>query len=170
MTNVDQFESVFKAATKMPFVYQAIEIRKLLFVTDLDEEAARQLSGQARDFLSVLGEGDALDCRVAPGDEFATVKELLDLVEKEDPDLICAYRHLHSGAWRWPYSLGEELDLLTQVTSSQSYSATLSVDTINPPYFVNYITLHLDGVHVLVFHPLSDLQRIGMLSVMVILM
>ena len=34
---------------------------------------------------------------------------LLALVEQERPDLICTYRHLHSGAWRWPYGLGEHL-------------------------------------------------------------
>ena len=118
MTNVDQFESVFKSATKVSFAYKDIEIRKVLLVTDLEEEPAQQLSNRVRSFLTVLGEGEAVNWRTVQGDEFQTVKELLDLVEKEDPDLICAYRHLHSQAWRWPYSLGEELDVLTQIASS----------------------------------------------------
>lgn len=118
MTNVDQFESVFKAATKTSFAYQAVEIRKVLLVTDLEEGPAQELSNQVRNFLAVLGEEESVNWRTVQGHEFRTVKELLDLVEKERPDLICAYRHLHSQAWRWPYSLGEALDVLTQVTSS----------------------------------------------------
>ena len=38
-------------------------------------------------------------------------------IEKHKPDLIVTYRHLHSSAWQWPYSLGEYLDVMTQATS-----------------------------------------------------
>ena len=118
MTNIDQFESVFKAATKTSFAYRAIEMGKVLLVTDMEADPAQQLSDQVRNFLTVLGEVESVNWRTVQGDEFHTVKELLDLVEKEGPDLICAYRHLHSEAWRWPHSLGEELDVLIQITSS----------------------------------------------------
>ncbi len=118
MTTIDQFESVFKAATKTSFAYRAIEMEKVLLVTDMDEDPAQQLSDQVRNFLRVLGEDESVNWRTVHGDEFHTVKELLDLVEKEGPDLICAYRNLHSEAWRWPHSLGEKLDVLTQITSS----------------------------------------------------
>ncbi|MBW2278983.1 MAG: hypothetical protein JRF63_15935 [Deltaproteobacteria bacterium] len=50
------------------------------------------------------------------GSEFRTAGELLALVESAAPDIICTYRNLHSGAWRWPYSLGTHVDLLTQHT------------------------------------------------------
>ena len=85
MTNVDQFESVFKSATKISFAYQDIEIRKVLLVTDLEEQPAQQLSDQARSFLTVLAEDESVNWRTVQGDEFQTVKELLDLVEKEIP-------------------------------------------------------------------------------------
>ena len=155
MTNVDQFESVFKAATKTSFAYRDIEILKVLLVTDLEEEPAQQLSDQVRSFLTVLGEDDEVNWRTVQGDEFQTVKELLDLVEKEGPDLICAYRHLHSQAWRWPYSLGEELDVLTQISSSPvlilPHPKAQSLDEVlKGTGSVMAITNHLTGDHRLV--------------------
>jgi len=155
MTNVDQFESVFKSATKTSFAYREIEIRKVLLVTDLEEGPAQQLSNQVRKFLAALGEDASVNWRTVQGDEFQTVKELLDLVEKEGPDLICAYRHLHSQAWRWPYSLGEELDVLTQITSSPvlilPHPKAQSLDEIlKGTGSVMAITNHLTGDHRLV--------------------
>ena len=155
MTNVDQFESFFKSATKTSFAYRDIEIQKVLLVTDLEEEPAQQLSDQVRDFLTVLGEDESVNWRTVQGDEFRTVKELLDLVETESPDLICAYRHLHSEAWRWPYSLGEELDVLTQITSSPvlilPHPKAQPLDEIlKGTGSVMAITNHLTGDHRLV--------------------
>jgi len=169
VTNVDQFESVFKSATKISFAYQDIEIRKVLLVTDLEEQPAQQLSDQVRSFLSVLGEDDSVNWRTVQGDEFQTVKELLDLVEKEDPDLICAYRHLHSQAWRWPYSLGEELDVLTQITSSPvlilPHPKAQPLDEIlKGTGSVMAITNHLTGDHRLVNFAVRFTEERGTLS------
>ena len=155
MTNVDQFESVFKAATKTSFVYQALEIRNVLLVTDLEEEPAGQLSAQVRKFLKVLGEDESVSWRTVQGNEFQNIKELLALVEGEGPDLICAYRHLHSHAWRWPYSLGEELDVLTQITSSPvlvlPHPKAQALDEIlKETGSIMAITNHLTGDHRLV--------------------
>ncbi len=86
MTNVDQFESVFKSATKISFAYRDIEIRKVLLVTDLEEEPAQRLSDQVRSLLTVLTEDDSVNWRTVQGDEFQTVKELMYRVEKEIPD------------------------------------------------------------------------------------
>ena len=44
--------------------------------------------------------------------------ELLERVEAERPGLICTHRHLHSESWRWPYTLGEYVDVLTQATAT----------------------------------------------------
>ena len=169
MTNVDQFESVFKSATKISFAYQDIEIRKVLLVTDLEEEPAQHLSDQVRSFLTVLGEDDSVNWRTVQGDEFQTVKELLDLFEKENPDLICAYRHLHSQAWRWPYSLGEELDVLTQITSSPvlilPHPKAQPLDEIlKGTGSVMAITNHLTGDHRLVNFAVRFTEERGTLS------
>ena len=112
MSSVDQFASVFNAATKKVFQYKPIGFNKPLVITDLDSEAAVHYTETGKQFFSMVdGPWDTL-C----ASDFKTVKEILDQVERRKPDLIVTYRHLHSEAWRWPHSLGEHLDVLIQVT------------------------------------------------------
>ncbi len=115
MTKLDQFESVFRAASKAVFEYERVEIDSVLVVTDQEPEAAARTGQQVANFLEVLNDADF---RVVGGDEFDDVPQLLGLVEETRPDLICTYRHLHSESWRWPYTLGEYVDVLTQVTTT----------------------------------------------------
>ena len=115
MTKLDQFESVFRAASKAVFEYERIAVNSVLVVTDQEGDAAARTGEQVARFLRVL---DGADFRVVGGGEFGTVPELLGLVEDQRPDLICTYRHLHSESWRWPYTLGEYVDVLTQVTTT----------------------------------------------------
>ena len=117
MTKIDQFESVFKAADKEIFGYQDVDLHNILVVTDLDQVEARTFGQQVRDFLRVVRHSDDLRWRDVAGDEYHSVEKLLHLVEEEKPDLICSYRNLHTGAWRWPYSLGSHLDVLIQITA-----------------------------------------------------
>ncbi len=92
---LDQFESVFRAAAKAIFEYTPVQVNSVLVVTDLGKSEARALGNQIEGFLGVLG-GSDVAWRLVAGDEFATVPDLLGLVESERPDLICTYRHLHS--------------------------------------------------------------------------
>lgn len=115
MTKLDQFESVFRAASKALFEYERITISSVLVVTDQEADAAARTGEQVVKFLGVL---DDADFRVVGGNEFDNVPELLGLVEDLRPDLICTYRHLHSESWKWPYTLGEYVDVLTQVTTT----------------------------------------------------
>lgn len=116
MTRIDQFESAFKAANKTVYRYAPIAFSKVLVITDLEEYEAKLFGDRVRSFLSVLGDG--IEWHVCKGDECASLGKLLELIETRRPDLICTYRNLHSGGWRWPYSLGEHLDVLTQVTTT----------------------------------------------------
>ncbi len=116
MTNIDQFESVFKAASKPVFEFTPVHIRRVLLVTDLQKIEAESYAGRVRSFLKAIGSSDHVDWRVVSATDFATVGELLERVDAEKPDVICSYRNLHSTAWRWPHSLGVHLDVLTQVT------------------------------------------------------
>ncbi len=116
MTTIDQFESVFKAAAKTVFKHTSIDFRKILVVTDELGRDVKTFGDKVRSFLKVLGDRRNLIWRDVSGDEFQTVENLLHLVLNEAPDLICTYRNLHSTAWRWPYSLGSHLDVLTQHT------------------------------------------------------
>ena len=115
MTKVDQFESVFKAATKTTFQIQPLSIDKILVVTDLEREAAESFGRQVQGFLGVLKD-DSPHWQTVTGADFENVQQLLDLVARENPGLICSYRNLESQSWRWPYSLGEYLDVLTQIS------------------------------------------------------
>jgi len=118
MTKVDQFESVFRAADKTPFRYDPVEVGSVLVVSDQAEVEAGDFSEKVRSYLSVLDRGENVRWSSAHGGQFRTVPELLELVEKERPGLICTYRHLHSDSWQWPYTLGEYIDVLTQATST----------------------------------------------------
>mgnify|MGYP003857925713 CR=1 FL=1 len=115
MTRVDQFESAFRAADKPVFEFLQPVVERVLVVTDLRGASAIAFRDQVRDFLAVLGNGVQWD--LDDGDSFDTIEMLLERVNERKPDLICTYRNLHSGAWRWPYSLGEYLDVLTQIAA-----------------------------------------------------
>ena len=118
MTKVDQFESAFRAASKTPFRYEAVQVESVLLVSDEDEAGAKAFSEGARAFLSVLDQGENLRWTTVHGGDFRSVPQLLEIIERERPGLICTYRHLHSDSWRWPYTLGEYIDVLTQATST----------------------------------------------------
>ena len=118
MTNVDQFESMFRSASREVFRHERVNIESVLVVTDRDEENARLFGDRIRQFLRVVSADEKVRWRNVIGSEFQTAGELLSLVESAAPDIICTYRNLHSGAWKWPYSLGTHVDLLTQHTDA----------------------------------------------------
>jgi len=115
MTKVDQFESVFRSASKTLFQYDAIEIGSVLVVTDRAGAEARELSESMRSFLSVLDRGENVTWRTVAREDFSNVPELLGKVEEHGPGLVCTHRHLHSESRKWPFTLGECVDVLTQV-------------------------------------------------------
>ena len=117
MTNIDQFESVFNAAVKPVYAYRPVEITKVLVVTDLREAETNEFTDRLRRYLRVL-DGEGVEWREIAGDSTRTVGELLEVINAENPHLICTYRNLYSSAWKWPYSLGSHLDVMTQFTDS----------------------------------------------------
>lgn len=116
MTNLDQFESVFKSSDKAVYQYAMPEFRHVLLVTDLDAEHNSRFTKQVRTYLSAV-DNDVIQWTTITGDDFGSVKQLLEQIENRKPDLIVTYRHLKSKAWQWPYSLGEYLDVMTQATA-----------------------------------------------------
>jgi len=112
VTKVDQFESAFRAAAKPVFEYRRPVIATVLVITDLGDADAAAFTTQVSSSLAVLG---TVEWKVARNSQYSTSEELLGLVERHRPDLICTYRHLQSQAWQWPHSLGTHLDVLTQV-------------------------------------------------------
>jgi len=116
MTQVDQFESVFRAAAKPVFHPAAVELERVLVVTDLPPSEAQGYGAQVETFLRHAASADAASYDTLAGVEARSTGQLLQLVEDAAPSLVCAYRNLFSDGWQWPHSLGEALDLLTQTS------------------------------------------------------
>ena len=116
MTNIDQFESAFKAADKKPFNHEWIDIRSVLVLADADAVGTEDFAASVKRFLVALADRD-IQWKVKNGADFSRVGQLLALVEEIRPDLICTYRNLHLPATEYPHSLGVYVDVLTQVTA-----------------------------------------------------
>ena len=117
MSHVDQFESVFRSAVKPVFEYRSIDIRNVLIVTDLESQAAQAFRASVMKFLQFPTSGAERQFFVVTGNEYGTTGELLELLSRYTPDLICTYRNLQTDAWRFPHSLGGHLDVLLQKTA-----------------------------------------------------
>jgi hypothetical protein len=115
MTQIDQFESVFRAAAHDAFEYKAIVFPRVLFVTDSNAEQSKAFVRQTLDYATNLKNAEI---KLVHGEEFRTTDELLEKVTAHHPDLICTYRNLHSRAWKFRHSLGEHLDVLLQRTDA----------------------------------------------------
>ena len=118
MSTVDQFESVFKAAAKTTYMHETPSLGKVLLVTDMDESDGALYLNSVRQYFEKTLLPDETNWEVLSKNEFQTVKDLLGKVEEHRPDILITYRNLRSESWRWPYSLGEHLDVLTQVTTT----------------------------------------------------
>jgi len=118
MSQVDQFESVFRSAVKDPFRYEAVRIQSVLLATDLETQAADEFSTKVRKFLQVIHQEHEISWNLLTGDDYSSTEDLLASAEQAKPDLICAYRNLHSRAWQYPHSLGSQLDVLLQKTTT----------------------------------------------------
>jgi nucleotide-binding universal stress UspA family protein len=112
LPSVDQFESVFKSASKAPFHYEPRSFARVLVITDGDTAHGEIVGERVRRFLGSVDGGS--EWLMAPAADSETVEGLLSLVERQQPDLLITYRNLHSAAWQWPHSLGRHLDVLTQ--------------------------------------------------------
>ena len=122
MTNIDQFESVFRSADKAQFALEEIDFQRVLVVTDLEHERANEFVDYIKTFLKVLS-GSEIEWTLLTQNDDDSVKHLLEAVQTTRPDLICTYRNLHGRVAEHPHSLGVHLDVLTQATSNRSWSS-----------------------------------------------
>lgn len=114
MSTVDQFESVFKAAAKSTYLHEVSTMEKVLLATDLEGPEANYFLQATKEFLAEAAPEAVW--QLLEGSDYNSSRGLLEKVEEIRPDLIVTYRHLDSESWRWPYGLGECLDVLTQST------------------------------------------------------
>ena len=117
MTNIDQFESLFKKADKPRFQLEPVEMDSILIVTDVDPAQTEVFTASIVDFLKTTQLQESIHWHPHAGDQHSSVNELLEHIDSLKPDLICTYRNLHAPATDYPHSLGVYLDVLSQVTS-----------------------------------------------------
>lgn len=115
MLNVDEFESVFRAADKKSFKLDEPDVRRVLVISDLDATELDDYVDACKRLLAALPSDPAWI--VKGGSSWSGVEGVLRLVEDHDPDLIVTYRNMNSDAWKWAYSLGVYLGALTRGTT-----------------------------------------------------
>ena len=158
MTQIDQFESVFRAAAHDTFEYKAVAFPRVLFVTDTDADRSQAFVRQALVYAANLKDA-AIE--LVQGEEFRTTDELLEKVTVHQPDLICTYRNLHSKAWKYRHSLGEHLDVLLQQTAMpvlvmpHPEAGFADAAALQGTNVVMVITDHLANNHTLVNHAVN---------------
>ena len=118
MSKIDQFESAFSAAAKPVYHHAQPPLARIVVFTDLEPVAAEAWGQAVRAFLGSLTFGGEPTWRIVTGRQCDTIGEVLAIVAKEQPDLVVTYRNLHSEAWRWPHSLSDHLEVLTQVADA----------------------------------------------------
>ncbi len=169
MSRLDQFESVFKSAAKATFTHEPVSIARAMILTDLAAAEAEAYACRVRDFLRDLTTSETLEWDVVTGDRSHSIGALLDLVEGWKPDLVCAYRNLHSGAWQWPHSLSDHIEVLTQVTDVPVLLLPRPgqvggwEDTTGAPFTAMALTDHLAGDDRLVEYGVAFAQNGGQL-------
>jgi len=146
---LDELESAFKSASKAQFHFETVSLKQILLITDLDGEEAEQYEQRVREFLDPLSGEFSLKTFVPKTSNF--LKELVEDIENESPDLVCTFRNLNSDAWRFGYSLGEHLEILSQSTKvpvlvlPNPKSEDNWVDLMRRPSTVMVVTDHLTG-------------------------
>jgi hypothetical protein len=116
MTSIDQFESQFRGASKEVYRHTPRDIDHVVVFTDLGSDATEAYGAQVQQALRMLPMSEARSWQFVPGPECYTIGDVLAIVDQVKPDLVVAYRNLHSGAWRWPHSLSDHIEVLTQTT------------------------------------------------------
>lgn len=118
MLNVDEFESVFRAADKKTFAYGPPPVARILVVADLEGDDLDDYVKASKALLEpVTVAADAPPIWDVKGaGSWEGVEGVLRLVADGAYDAIVTYRNLNSDAWQWAYSLGIYLNALTRGT------------------------------------------------------
>jgi len=117
MSKVDQFESVFRSAIHDVFVSRQIRFNTILIISDLELTQHNEFETKIKLFLKHINIDSSCKWFSLLSDDYQTTHELVEKIEKLQPDLIFTYRNLQSSAWQFSHSLGEYLDVLVQKTN-----------------------------------------------------
>ncbi len=117
MTQLDHFESAFKAANKEVFHVSSVDLKKVFIVTDLNRAESEEFAKDVRRFLEVIGHRNDVDWTVFCEEDYDDVGSLLKEVLDGEPSLICTYRNLKNTEYAYPYSLGAYLNVLIRLAN-----------------------------------------------------
>lgn len=112
MTQIDEFESIFRRAERERFSYQPMPMSRVALLTDRDRDFAESAVSAVQRHLPALA---GSEFELVTGDRFSTVNEVIELLTDLEPDLVVTFRHLQEGMLVPQHSLGVYLDVLTQV-------------------------------------------------------
>lgn len=113
---LDEFESMFRAAERVPYAHQRPHLRKIALVCDGTPEAAGKLLTDVKSFLG--GDINNATWQVFSDGDYRNVGELQSALAADPPDLIVTHRHLQEKQLVPQHSLGVYVDVLTQVNAS----------------------------------------------------
>ncbi|MEZ6138126.1 MAG: hypothetical protein R3C53_24850 [Pirellulaceae bacterium] len=116
MTNIDQFESIFKKADKAQFALEPVDLDSILVISDSAAEETQRFLKQVMDFLDTTLLTKEIQWHQLDGNQHSSVSDVVQKVAELRPDLVCTFRNLHAPASDYPYSLGVYLDVLSQAT------------------------------------------------------
>ena len=115
MSTIDQFESIFRAAARESYAPRPFPMREVMLIADLRfKEEMSILAEHVKRFLGGVEPSPKIST-IQP-EQSITLDGLIELVEQMKPDLICTYRNLHTDHGKFPYTLGDHVEVLTQVT------------------------------------------------------
>ncbi len=114
MTNIDQFESVFRSADKLQFQLVPFSVENVIVITDKDTNASDSFSDECRELLSEVTRGTELKWTVLGADRYQDIDDLVAQMDEYQPDMICTYRNLKAPTKQFNYTLGSYLDIMTQ--------------------------------------------------------
>lgn len=147
MSKIDEFESLFKSAAKPVFHIEPLRIKTVVLVIDKDQEALVGYIDKLKAFLKVL---DSAEFSIIDGSRYDNVQQLVDIVNATNPDLVCTYRNLRGTATDHPHSLGEYVDVLTQVCQTPVLLLP------RPEDIVDQILINTDRVMLMTDHLAGD--------------
>jgi len=144
---LDGFESVFRSSVKERFSFRAPSLSSALVVTDMSAYEASSLTDRVQAFLAPTV-GDIRYATIGL-DDFDDVPSMLEIVERERPDLIVSYRNQRLRK-DLTFTLGAYLDTLTQAISTPVLvlpppDRSDFDDLLRPLQEVMVITDHLTG-------------------------
>jgi hypothetical protein len=114
MSNLNQFESVFRRALRKRFEYQEVKLEKILIITDGEEKEA--YSDQIQSYLKSSFSRAKFELDVWDKKDFAPWPQIKDRLHRCHPDLVITHRMLWESDIHVEKSLGSYIDLLSQDT------------------------------------------------------